>query len=219
MDSKSKVSNEPAVSKNAFFVPIRVRFTIPRPIQLPKDYPVNPQTFGQHLKKARLDKSLTQKELANLCGIDYNTIRHYEKDHWLPPRAVICKLNSALNVSLPIYKDTDPAIENPYVVKEQSFGIRLSTEMSKKLKFYADKNKISKSAVIQNALKTYLTKITSNQMDLPFDKIILKKQGFVKRYFYLRPEVLEQLYQVSKATGFRKVEIVRMVLIEHLNSV
>ena len=213
MDSKSKVSNEPAVSKNAFFVPIRVRFTIPRPIQLPKDYPVNPQTFGQHLKKTRLDKGLTQKELANLCGIDYNTIRHYEKDHWLPPRAVICKLNSALNVSLPIYKDTDPAIENPYIIKEQSFGIRLSSEMSKKLKLYADKNKISKSAVIQNALKTFLPKILANEIPILADKIILKKQNFVKQYFSIPPDLLEQLHRVSKMTGFRKVEIVRLVLV------
>lgn len=43
-----------------------------------KRAPVNPQTLGEHLRLARIDRSLKQKELSELLGVVYQTVVKWE---------------------------------------------------------------------------------------------------------------------------------------------
>ena len=50
---------------------------------------VNQQmTFGEALKKARMEAGLTQKELAKLLNVSYSSINRYENGHHAPTRIV-----------------------------------------------------------------------------------------------------------------------------------
>lgn len=47
-------------------------------------YPTDPQTLGEHLKKRRMDLGLLQREAAELFGISYAMVVHWEKGHFWP---------------------------------------------------------------------------------------------------------------------------------------
>jgi transcriptional regulator with XRE-family HTH domain len=57
-------------------------------------------TFGQRMKKAREDKGLTQKDLADILYLGESTISFYESDKREPKFDVLCKLSEALEVSI-----------------------------------------------------------------------------------------------------------------------
>ena len=42
------------------------------------DYPVNPKTFGEKLRKARMDAGLQIKELAEIIGVTPDTVINWE---------------------------------------------------------------------------------------------------------------------------------------------
>jgi DNA-binding XRE family transcriptional regulator len=50
------------------------------PKSMPKGYPEDPQTFGEHLRKYRMDKGLLVKDLAKIIGVTENTILNWEHD-------------------------------------------------------------------------------------------------------------------------------------------
>ena len=50
----------------------------------PKGYPTNPQTYGEHLKKARFDLDLTQGELARILEVYTSTIDKWERQKIKP---------------------------------------------------------------------------------------------------------------------------------------
>jgi transcriptional regulator with XRE-family HTH domain len=56
-------------------------------------------SFAQRLKKARIDKSLSQTELGNLAGIHYTQIGRYENKGSQPSADILSKLAIALGVS------------------------------------------------------------------------------------------------------------------------
>ena len=58
-------------------------------------------TLGQTLKKARIDRCLTQKRLGEIIGITPQTISYYETDAKTPGLAALRKYCEAL--------DLDPA--------------------------------------------------------------------------------------------------------------
>jgi len=41
---------------------------------LPKGYPINPKTIGEHIRKKRMDLRLMQKEVAKIIGVTESTI-------------------------------------------------------------------------------------------------------------------------------------------------
>ena len=43
-----------------------------------KRAPMNPQTLGEHLRLARIDRGLKQTELAQLLGVVYQTVEKWE---------------------------------------------------------------------------------------------------------------------------------------------
>lgn len=55
-------------------------------------------TVGERIKKTRLKKSMTQKELADKCGIDSANLRKYEAGKQNPKLGTIEKIAEALGV-------------------------------------------------------------------------------------------------------------------------
>jgi transcriptional regulator with XRE-family HTH domain len=56
-------------------------------------------SFAQRLKKARLEKGLSQSELADLVGIHYTQIGRYENKGAHPSADILAKLANSLSVS------------------------------------------------------------------------------------------------------------------------
>jgi DNA-binding XRE family transcriptional regulator len=54
------------------------RLTLPRPVLLPKGYPAEPQTIGEHIRKRRLDLGLLQIEVARQIGVTESTVWNWE---------------------------------------------------------------------------------------------------------------------------------------------
>ena len=52
--------------------------SLPRPVTLPKGYPLSPQTIGEHIRKRRLDLGLKQKDVAEIIGVTESTIWNWE---------------------------------------------------------------------------------------------------------------------------------------------
>ena len=59
---------------------LRYTLTLPMPKSMPKGYPEDPQTFGEHLRKYRMDKGLLVKDLAKIIGVTENTVLNWEQD-------------------------------------------------------------------------------------------------------------------------------------------
>ena len=59
---------------------------------IPKIPPIHPTSFGKFLKKLRLDKKLSQRGLARLLDVSYDSIRNWEGDRFLPKRESLEKL-------------------------------------------------------------------------------------------------------------------------------
>lgn len=57
-------------------------------------------TIGELLKKARLDAGMTQKELADKCGMADSAIRKYESGKIVPKVDTMRKISNALNVDM-----------------------------------------------------------------------------------------------------------------------
>ncbi len=50
----------------------------------PKDYPENPKTLGEHLRKHRRELGLLQREVTEQMGVAVETVINWEKD-WTRP--------------------------------------------------------------------------------------------------------------------------------------
>ena len=57
-------------------------------------------TFGERLRQARLEREMTQQELAEVSGIAYNSIKKYEQGRHEPGLFCATCLAIALGVSL-----------------------------------------------------------------------------------------------------------------------
>ena len=56
--------------------------------------------LAENIKKLRIQKHLTQKELGSKLGITTSTVASYESQDRLPSIAVLIKLSSVFNVSI-----------------------------------------------------------------------------------------------------------------------
>ena len=56
-------------------------------------------TFGQRLRRMRLSKNLSQKDLAELVGGKNSSISNYEKDVYMPRMDMVRRLASALGTT------------------------------------------------------------------------------------------------------------------------
>lgn len=57
--------------------------------------------FAERLKKLRIEKNLTQQELADMIGTVKSTISQYETCKREPVLSILIKLANALDVSIP----------------------------------------------------------------------------------------------------------------------
>jgi len=92
--------------------------------------------FAQRLKKARIDKGLSQTELGSLAGIHYTQIGRYENKGSQPSADILSKLANALGVSSDYLTNgsTDELAENTLNDKEllnQFKAIEKMTESDK----------------------------------------------------------------------------------------
>ncbi len=63
---------------------------------LPKAYPKKLVTIGDHIRKRRLDLKLTQKQVAELVGVDQTTVWNWERNRCKPTIARIPELTDFL---------------------------------------------------------------------------------------------------------------------------
>jgi len=59
-----------------------------------------PETFGEYIRKLRILKGWSQKELARHIGLCFSTIIDYEKSRYIPQRRLIVRLLRALNADV-----------------------------------------------------------------------------------------------------------------------
>lgn len=76
-------------------------------------------SIGSRLKEARIDKHLTQGELANLIGVTKGAIANYENQVSVPRTEILVKLMSALGCDANyLYQDDAPANEPDISLEE-----------------------------------------------------------------------------------------------------
>lgn len=57
-------------------------------------------TIGEKIKQARIQAGMTQKQLADKCGMADSAIRKYESGRVAPKMGTVKKISAALNVSI-----------------------------------------------------------------------------------------------------------------------
>ena len=61
-------------------------------------YPKNPETLGEKIRKARMDKGLEIKELADIIGVTEDTVINWEIRGMLPRKRYLEAIKSFLEV-------------------------------------------------------------------------------------------------------------------------
>jgi len=89
---------------------------------MPASYPEIPITFGDHIRKKRMEVKLLQREVASIIGVTEDCITLWEKNHSVPQIKHFPKIIDFLGY-------------NPLEIDESTFGGRL--------KFYRIKNGFS----------------------------------------------------------------------------
>ena len=114
-------------------------------------------SFAIRLKKERVDKGLSQTELANLVGIHYTQIGRYENKGSQPSADVLAKLANALGVSSDFLTNgsTDELAESTLSDKELLNQFRAIEKMSDN-----DKN------IIKTLIDAFITKKKIQQLAL-----------------------------------------------------
>lgn len=70
-------------------------------------------TIGERIKQTRKEKGMTQKQVAELCGMADSAIRKYESGSQKPKLETLCKIASALGVSPSFLAGLDPLVDTP----------------------------------------------------------------------------------------------------------
>lgn len=86
--------------------------------------PTNTNRMGTSIRNFRMMAGLTQKELAEKCGLNESTIRNYELGNRYPDTETLKKISNALNISFFALADTD--IGNVYGALHALFSIELA---------------------------------------------------------------------------------------------
>ena len=74
-------------------------------------------SLGNFINKKRIEKQISQRELASICGLGNSTISRIEKDEVIPETATLIKITEALGLD---YSDIIPYI---YENKDKSFVV------------------------------------------------------------------------------------------------
>ena len=82
-------------------------------------------TLGESIKKARIEKGYTQKQLGELCGMADSAIRRYENDAAKPKLSTLRRITDALGIHI---FDLGPTM-NFYSAEELREDFEKSTKM------------------------------------------------------------------------------------------
>ena len=74
-------------------------FLLPKEIFI-KGYPKSPKTFGERLRKARMDAGLLIKDLAGMLGVTEDTIINWELRGMRPNKINLLKVHAFLKAAL-----------------------------------------------------------------------------------------------------------------------
>ncbi len=146
-------------------------------------------TFGERIKKRRLDKGLTQKDLADMVGVGQTTIARYESNTNFPTKFVLAAIAEKLDVDtfwlilgdkrgmidekiipfLSNFKATqltkegyekDGTLRTPKIIKELA-----NLEQDKKLNIDVDKSEIFNNQADLEKESVELKEIIANQKE------------------------------------------------------
>ena len=67
-------------------------------VKLDPKYPKDPNTFGEHIRKARMDRRMMVKELAERIGVVPETVINWEKHNLKPTRRHWERLRAVLGL-------------------------------------------------------------------------------------------------------------------------
>lgn len=81
--------------------------------------------IGQNIKKIRLNKNMTQKQLGDLCGMADSAIRRYENGGANPKIETLGKIAQALNVSI---GDLDPSYS--YMTHDKDEALTMISQLN-----------------------------------------------------------------------------------------
>lgn len=83
------------------------------------------ESIGQNIKKIRLNKNMTQKQLGDLCGMADSAIRRYENGGANPKIETLGKIAQALNVSI---GDLDPSYS--YMTHDKDETLKIISQLN-----------------------------------------------------------------------------------------
>lgn len=96
--------------------------------------------IGERIKKARLNKGLTQEELGALLDVTKVSVCGYEKGNRTPTMEVLLKLVEVLNVSIDYLIGNDVKVLNedsvPYEVKIAKEDLEIIKELKNNRELY-----------------------------------------------------------------------------------
>ncbi len=90
------------------FTTIRLEAEKPKP----EYYPENPQSIGEHICKARVDRKLLQEDVANILGVDVMTIGNWENGKVQPKSRFLIPVIQFLGYTPKCLQDY-PQLESP----------------------------------------------------------------------------------------------------------
>ncbi len=91
----------------------------------------NPPSYsskvGEKIRKYRLFRKMTQKQLAELCGLSESAIRNYELGNRIPDDSTIRDISDALEIDSALLRDIDPnditSMEYLFMELENIYGL------------------------------------------------------------------------------------------------
>ena len=114
-------------------------------------------TIGERIKKIRIEKGMTQKELAEKCGMFDSALRRIENGKQNPKKETVEKVAHALNlpVAALLYDTTDEILKDMinYLVKED--GILVKAIDDKGNENIISYNEWCESERIENLVENY----------------------------------------------------------------
>ena len=136
---------------------------------------VSEKTTGEKIKQARLNAHMTQKQLAEKCGMADSAIRKYESGKVTPKVETAKKIAAALDISwktlYPTFEETIPVIKDRILSGEATLDNVTQTLQSKTyimpeseeelIKFFRELNDIGKEVAKQRLSE--LTQIPAYQ--------------------------------------------------------
>ena len=116
------------ISKHSFIYTLELDVDL---LELNPLYVKEPKDIGDIIVKARLEKKLQAKELANLIGVDPASIKNWERCNIMPSIGYVRRLEEALDVKFPS-EMIFPKEENNTTLGEKIKHKRLELRLTQK---------------------------------------------------------------------------------------